>query len=96
MATLYKVDGTSTEVTPKNGRDFKLEELYTLVGCEMVEAVHLDDGRVLWIDEEGKYSGPDGNAKPRNEQATELMTGQLWPSDFIAGDALLTADHEVL
>ena len=31
MATLIKADGTRTEIQPKNGTDFKLEELQAYV-----------------------------------------------------------------
>ena len=90
MAKLIKTDGTVTEVMPKNGRDFTLEELRTLVGCQWVEFVHLRDesGRFLVVDEEGKIYG-----KPHNEKATTLY-GRM-PFDYIVGDALLCKKGDV-
>lgn len=93
MATLLKADGSSTEVSPKNGKDFSLEELYSLIGCELVELVQLPKGRTMWLDEEGKLKHPP---KPRNSEATVLlhMAGGS-PMDYIAGDALICEGWEV-
>ena len=55
MATLIKVDGTETEVTPKDpATGFALQELYDLLHIEMVEVIHTDDGHILALDEDGK------------------------------------------
>lgn len=90
MAKLIKVDGTVTEVKPKNGRDFTLEELRELVGCEWIEIVRLlgNGDSFLVVDEEGKLNG-----KERNEKATR-MYGRM-PFDYIVGNALLCKRGEV-
>ena len=55
MATLIKIDGTQREVSPKNGTDFQLEELYNLLSCHYVDIVRLaTPGQIMIIDEEGK------------------------------------------
>lgn len=52
---LYKIDGTKTPVAPANGKEFSLQEMYDLIGCNIVEVVQGQDGDVpgeLWCDEE--------------------------------------------
>ena len=90
MAKLIKVDGSVTEVTPRNGRDFTLDELRAHVGCEWIEIVRLPGGSgdFLVVDEEGKLNG-----KARNEKATK-MYGRM-PFDYIVGNALHCKKGEV-
>lgn len=39
---------------PKNKKDFKLKELYALLGCNYIEVVHIGNtGMIMVIDEEG-------------------------------------------
>jgi hypothetical protein len=90
MATLIANDGTVTEVSAQETW-FSLDEMYSLLECSRVEAVYLEDGRIMWIDEEGKF-------KPHqiNIQATLLLhkAGGI-PGDYIAGIALVTDRNEV-
>lgn len=51
MATLIKADGTRTEIQPKNGTDFKLEELQEYVDG-YIEIVNLRNGEILVINED--------------------------------------------
>lgn len=90
MAKLIKTDGTVTEVVPKNGKDFTLEELQALIGCDWIEIVRMpgSDGSFMVVDEEGKLNG-----KELNEKATK-MYGRM-PYDYIVGDALLCKRGEV-
>lgn len=61
-----KANGTRQEVAPKNGKDFKLDELQQMVGgnIELAETV---DGRYLVANEEGRLK-----ELPVNQLATEL------------------------
>lgn len=90
MALLITPDGEQTQVTAK-GSTFTLKEMYSILNCSMVQAIFLEDGRFLWIDEEGKY-------KPHqaNPVATRLLhqAGGM-ASDYIAGLALVTERHEL-
>jgi hypothetical protein len=90
MAILITPDGIRTEVSAKGAR-FTLDEMYSFLSCSLLQAVFLLDGRIMWIDEEGKF-------KPHrvNILATELLykAGGL-PGDYIAGAALLTQRNEV-
>lgn len=58
MAQLIKTDTTITEIEPKNGTDFNLQELYEAIGCSLIEVVYLPDGRLMIADEEGSYNKP--------------------------------------
>ena len=94
MATLIKVDGTKTEVFPKNKRKgFTLAEVYNLMSCRLVELVGpLDDGRSMLVDEEGKLKAEWMNRI--NSEATHLFRTRYGAHDVIVGDALLVTDKE--
>lgn len=90
MATLIKADGTRREIQPKNGTDFKLEELQAYVDG-YIEIVNLRNGELLVINEEGKYRYDINNA------ATDLAHEHhaLFPGDYINGDVVLCKEEEV-
>lgn len=46
MATLLKTTGETREVQPADGVEFTLQELQGYVGG-LIEAVYLDDGRLM-------------------------------------------------
>ncbi len=84
MATIFKADGQKIETQPKNGRDFKLEELKKIVGG-YIEIVTLSGNRIMVVNEEGKVNG-----LPINIKATELCG-----YDIIVGDVLVCDSDEV-
>ena len=90
MALLIKPDGDQVVVRPQDGY-FSLEEMYDYLECGCVQIIALHDGRLMWIDEEGKL-------KPHriNPVATELLAraGGI-PGDYIAGSALVTEISEI-
>lgn len=55
MATHIKADGTVAEVQPKNGTDFDLDEMKSLIGGGFVGHGFLDGGDVLIADEDGYF-----------------------------------------
>lgn len=77
MATLFKPDGTTQSVEPKNGRDFKIEELWDLIGG-YVQVVSASGGKILIVDEEGLLKH-----RPLNKEASKRA------GFMIVGDALL-------
>ena len=91
MAELIKADGMVEEVMPENGQHFTLAELYQHCECDRVQVIYLDDGRTMWLDEEGKFK-----EHVRNEKATKLLevAGGAF-GDYIAGTALICDEHEV-
>lgn len=90
MALLITPDGEQTEVSAKEST-FTLKELYSILECSMVQVIYLEDGRFMWIDEEGKFKPHKANLL-----ATSLLhqAGSM-ASDYIAGLALITERHEV-
>jgi hypothetical protein len=79
------ITDTSRVVAPANARKgYALEELYRLVGCEMVEIIPAPNGMILVVDEEGLH-----NRKPLNVAASRIAGRR------IVGDALYCAAHHV-
>lgn len=89
MARLIEPGGSNLEVKPVSKR-FTLKEMYDLVDCSIVEFVYLDDGRIMVIDEDGKI-----NNKTMNSEATKAVKHNLFPGDYIVGNALLCDPNEV-
>ena len=86
MATLIDTNGKQTEVFPADGENgFTLEEVYALIGCEMVEvACTFESGEMMLVDEEGWLK----NISIVNPVAS-LIYG-----DYIAGNALVVSQKE--
>ena len=89
MAKLYKTNGEVIEVSPKNNRDFTLEELQSFVEGD-IEIINLTTDKILIVNEEGKI-----NKLPFNELATELWKKYYGRTDYIVGNALLCNSDEV-
>lgn len=89
MATLIKTDGSLTEIEPKNGQKFELEELQQYVQG-YIELVFLKKDRLLVINDDGK------SHLSLNEKATEIAHNEaaIYPRDYICGDAVLCKDWE--
>lgn len=51
-ATLYRANGTQENIQPANGTDFQIEEIYTLLGCDMVEPIGTGDPAMMMIGDE--------------------------------------------
>lgn len=85
MATIYKTNGEVIETTPKNGKDFSLEEMQAIVGG-YIEIVYLDNGKLMIVNEEGKING-----LPLNDNAS-MLVGY---TDLIMGDVLVCESKQV-
>lgn len=83
-AILFKTDGTTMEVQPKNGNDFSLEELNDFVGGH-IEIVTLRNNFMV-VNEEGKL-----NRLPVNHNATTMFQSEYGETDYIVGNALVCA-----
>ena len=83
-AYLVTVEGAIREIAPHNGTDFELEEVQKLVDG-YVEVVPYTDGRVMIVNEEGKF------CKDRNEPATKmaLESGSIFSHDYLCGDVVI-------
>lgn len=85
MATIYKTNGEVLQTTPKNGKDFSLEEMQAIVGG-YIEIVYLDNGQLMIVNEEGKING-----SPLNDNAS-MLVGY---TDLIMGDVLVCESKQV-
>ena len=83
MAQIIKTTGEIIETEPSNGTDFSLTELQAVVGG-FIEVVHLPDGRLMVVNDEGKLNG-----LPINPKASELYP------DIIVGDVLVCEHYEI-
>ena len=85
MAILLREDGTSQNIVPKNGNDFKLKELYEMLNCELIEVVQTNSaGIIMIIDEEGKLKN-----LPINIEASRLSK---IGDDYIVGNAVVCSE----
>lgn len=89
MAVIYKANGEKQEVTPENGKDFKLKQLQNIVGG-LIDYVHLGNGEIMVFNDEGKLM-----RLPYNREATEIFQKAFQTDDFIVGDVLVCKDNEV-
>ena len=54
------VSRTVTEINLKKNPNCTLEELYEIIGCDLVELVQIDADMVMVVDEEGKCKDVQG------------------------------------
>ena len=86
-AKLLKVSGEVVEIEPKNGTDFKLDELYEHLQCELVEVINLNQDDIMIIDEEGKWASNNVVNVNATKCAQENQAITSW--DYIAGNAIV-------
>lgn len=91
MAKVYKTDGSIVDIEPKNGTDFKLEELHDIVGG-YIELVRLNNKEYMVVNEEGKLYN-----LPFNAMATSLYHKEIPQAkdDYIVGDVLVCYQDEI-
>jgi len=84
MALLIPATGDMRPVVPPDQRAaFTLAELQAFVGGH-IEVLRIPDGRVAFLNEEGKLLN-----LPHNRLATALLAPQLQAGDWIAGDVVI-------
>lgn len=89
MATLYKIDGTTKEVLPRDQKRFKIEELQKLVGG-YVEQWKLHNSLRIVMDEDAKLKG-----RPINTEASRFFSVQAGAAVVVAGDAVVGTRQEL-
>lgn len=89
MARIIKANGEITEVSPANGKDFKLEELQTIVDG-YIEVIWMPEDKIMVINEEGKLL-----KLPVNEKATKIYQDNFCYPDIIVGDVLVCDANQV-
>jgi hypothetical protein len=88
MATLIHPSGKIEAIMPTNGNAFTANEIHALVDGYL-ECLTLPDGRLMWLDEEGKLK-----EKVLNLVATFLALDVLQHGDTIVGTAVITTRAE--
>lgn len=89
MGLIIKATGEKLEVSPKNGKDYKLKELQSIVGG-YIEVVQLNNDDIMVVNEEGLING-----MAFNFYATYLAK-KANPCHYIVGDVLVCKSKEVL
>jgi hypothetical protein len=97
MGTLFANDGTTKEVTPKNGKNFTFEEIKELTGVRWIEAVWFKDGTAIMFDEEYLVRPePSFNVnKAATDHIRKHSPNTLVSAQGIMGGALLLTKEEV-
>ena len=89
MAQIIKSNGETKTVEPKNGTDFKLEELQAIVGG-YIQIAYLRDDEIMVMDDEGKLKEKDLNL-----QASLRNRRDVNPYDSVVGDVLICKTNQV-
>ena len=90
-ASTKKLGAILEEVLPKNPPYFSLSEMQYFVGG-YIEFIHLPEGEIMVIDDEGKLKGKDPNWAATTLAHTHKA---IWPQDIIMGDALYCNAGEI-
>lgn len=94
MAQIIRTDGTVQANQPASEDGYTLAELRAAIGGGYIDILHLQDGRLMIVDEEGKLKD-----LPVNAQATELWRqgreGRAAAAGQILGDALVCTTDEI-
>lgn len=94
-AVLIKTNGEVYDIVPKNGKDFKLDEMYSLTEVDIVEFVYLRNDKIMIVDEEGLYREPlqINWLATRIVSENNLRLGQT--PTFIFGNVMLVNNGQV-
>ena len=86
-AKLLKASGEVVEIKPKNGTDFKLDELYKHLNCSLVEVISLNQDDIMVVDDEGKLTSNNVINVNATMLAQENRAIVFW--DYVVGDAIV-------
>ena len=86
-ARLLKASGEVMAIEPKNGTDFKLDELHKHLNCSLVEVININQDDIMVVDEEGKLASNNVINVNATMLAQENQAITSW--DYIAGDAIV-------
>lgn len=93
MAKVYYPNGDIKEVFPKNKKEgFTCKELYSIIGCSMVQPVFYKPGYMFICDEEFRLK--DNWQASRNKTVNDLIieeTGDDWD---LAGIVVICSEEE--
>lgn len=85
-AILITPNGDCTKIVPKNGTDFKIEELHKYIDGHIEVLYRIDNRKLMILDESGKIKN-----KEFNGDATLLarIDYNIAPDDYIAGTVII-------
>lgn len=84
MAKLIKTNGEEIEISPENGTDFSLKELYNYVDG-YIEVVNLrSENNIMIVNEEGAING-----MPVNHKASMIYSNEFNVNQRIYGDVVI-------
>ena len=86
-AKLLKASGEVVEIKPKNGTDFKLDELYKHLQCSSVEVINLNQDDIMVVDDEGKLTSNNVVNVNATKLAQENRAIVFW--DYVVGNAIV-------
>ena len=86
-AKLLKASGEVVEIKPKNGTDFKLDELYKHLQCSLVEVINLNQDDIMVVDDEGKLKANTVINVNATVLAQENRAIVFW--DYVVGDVIV-------
>lgn len=86
-AKLLKASGEVVEIKPKNGTDFKLDELYTHLQCSVVDVINLNQDDIMVVDDDGKLTSNNVINVNATVLAQENRAILFW--DYVAGNAIV-------
>lgn len=86
-AKLLKASGEIMEIEPKNGTDFKLDELHEYLQCSSVEVINLNQDDIMVVDEEGKWASNNVINVNATVLAQENRAIVFW--DYVVGNAIV-------
>lgn len=91
--TLLRLDGSTQELRPVNGKSFEGSELRRALGCRYIDAHRFNHGPyagyILVLDDEGKFSERAINALATALWYQTYPLGQYSPVDVVAGPVVL-------
>lgn len=92
MAKLYKLNGEVLDIEPKNPKKgFQLQELYDLIGCDLIQPIEFSKEEMFICDEEG-WLKPDAQ---RNEKVNEYITNICGDDWDVAGNVVICKINEL-
>ena len=95
MACIIRVNGTKEVVTPENGTDFTLEEMYKHTKSKLIQLIDLGQNGYCVVDEEGKLRGRPLNIVADTIVHGEFRGGLLSINDPVVGDALFISNTQI-
>ena len=87
---IVKTDGSKHVITPKNGKNFELEELQEIVGG-YIQAIRLSESQSMIVNENGKLYNLEHNAEA---SVIAHSYRAIFDNDFIVGDVAIINNNQ--